>query len=287
VQRKYSDDRGGQLSALVAYYGFLSLFPCLLVFLTVTAYVLRSHPSLQRSLETSALGQFPVIGPTLRGHLLHGNVVAVALGSLGLLWGAQGVSRTVQFAMFEMWNVRAWQRPGFFPGLRRSGLLFAILGAGVALTTFLSSLGEVLHWGPAGSVLAALPATVFSVALFLVSFKVLSPAEVGWRDLLPGAASAAVCWQALQTVGVNLVRHQVAHASELYGSIGTVIGAIGFLYIAARLTVYSAELNVVLRKRLWPRSLAPPPLVEADKRELVEIAEREQRRQEQRVTVQF
>ncbi len=287
VQKKYSDDRGGHLAALIAYYGFLSLFPCLLVLLTIFSYLLASHPALKDRLANGTLGSFPVVGETLRGHVLHGNVLAIVLGGLALLWGAQGVSQALQFAMFEMWNVKGYQRPGFLPGLARSALLFGFVGLGTVLTTWVTTFGSVLDWGPGGSVLAALPSSVLNIGLYEASFKILSPRSAAWRDLVPGAALAAASWQALQTVGVNLVHHQVAHASALYGSIGTVIGALGFLYLAARLTVYCAELNVVLHKHLWPRSLVPPPRLEADRRQLVELAQREERHRGERVTVDF
>ena len=62
VIKKYGDDQGGNLAALLTYYGFLSLFPLLLVFYTVLGYVLQGHPDWQDSLRTSALADFPIIG---------------------------------------------------------------------------------------------------------------------------------------------------------------------------------------------------------------------------------
>src|SRR5579875_3399389 len=57
VQKKYSDDRGGHLAALIAYYGFLSLFPCLLVLLTIFSYLLASHPALKDRLPNGPMGR--------------------------------------------------------------------------------------------------------------------------------------------------------------------------------------------------------------------------------------
>ncbi len=53
------------------------------------------------------------------------------------------------------------------------------------------------------------------------------------------------------------------------------------------LTVYAAELNVVLARHLWPRAIAPPPLTSADRRSLAAQAVQNQRRPEQRVEVSF
>ena len=179
--------------------------------------------------------------------------------------------------MQEVWNIPGKDRPGYVARLLRSVMLFAVLGLGIAVTTAVSGLGTVLDWGPAGSVLAALPAVVVNIGLFLLIFRLLTPAEVGWRQLLPGAVLGGVGWQILQTVGVNLVSHQLQHAGQVYGVFGFTLALISFLSLAATLTVYAAELNVVLARHLWPRSLFQPPLTDKDREALEGIAQREER----------
>jgi inner membrane protein YhjD len=288
VIKKFGDDRGGALAALITYYGFLALFPLLLVFYTVMAYVLS--PSTQRELQTSVLSQFPVIGPQLQqntDHPLHGNPLALIVGIAALLWGALGVSQALQHTFQEVWNVPGKDRPGYVTRLIRSVTLFGALGLGIVATTAVSSLGTALNWGPLGSVLAALPALAVNVGLFFVMFRILSPPEVAGRDLLPGVVFAGVGWQILQTLGVNLVSHQLKHASQVYGVFGLVLAMLSFLYLGAQLTVYAAEINVVRARHLWPRSIVQPPLTGPDKEELRGIAGREARRPEEQVTVRF
>ena len=62
---KFVDDQGSYLAALIAYYGFLSLFPLLLLLSTVLGLVLRGHPQLQEQVLHSTLNQFPIIGNQL------------------------------------------------------------------------------------------------------------------------------------------------------------------------------------------------------------------------------
>ncbi len=260
VVKKYGDDRGGYLAALIAYYGFLSLFPLLLLFFTVTSYVLPHYPGAQASLTNSVIGEFPVIGPQLRqnaGHPLHGSALALVFGVVGLAWGALGVSQILQETMYQVWDVPRKIRPSFMTRIVKGLLLFGLLGVGVAGTTVVASLGSVLNWGPFGSVLAAVPAAVVNVAVFYFMFRILSPPDVKKSALLPGAVMAGIGWQVLQTVGVNLVSHQLRHASQVYGVFGFTLALLSFLYLAGQLTVYSAELNVVKARRLWPRSLLP------------------------------
>src|SRR5262245_59751208 len=62
VFKKFGEDDAGSKAALIAYYGFFSLFPLLLVFTTVLAFILSGHAALQNKILHSALRQFPIIG---------------------------------------------------------------------------------------------------------------------------------------------------------------------------------------------------------------------------------
>ena len=97
---KYVDDGGGNLAALIAYYGFLSLFPLLLLMSTVLGFVLSGAPHAQQAVLKSALGQFPVIGAQLKQPgRIGGGITGLLVGGLGALYGALGVAQAVQNAM--------------------------------------------------------------------------------------------------------------------------------------------------------------------------------------------
>ncbi|MEA2144599.1 MAG: rane protein, partial [Solirubrobacteraceae bacterium] len=80
VVKKFGDDQAGSLAALVAYYAFFSLFPLLLVFVTVLGFVLQGDPGAQTSVANSVLGKFPMIGDQIRNHRLQGHAVALVIG---------------------------------------------------------------------------------------------------------------------------------------------------------------------------------------------------------------
>jgi uncharacterized BrkB/YihY/UPF0761 family membrane protein len=86
---------------------------------------------------------------------------------------------------------------------------------------------------------------------------------------------------------VSVVGHQLERANLLYGVFAVVIVLIGWLYLGSQLVLYAAEINVVLARRLWPRSMLQPPLTEPDRRVLTALARTEERRPEQRVHVTF
>src|SRR5205807_1551037 len=99
-------------------------------------------------------------------------------------------------------------------------------------------------------------------------FKVLTAADVGWRELLPGVVVASVAWQALQHLGGFYLDHELKRTSPLYGLFAVVLGLLAWLYLGAQLTMFAAEINVVRARKLWPRSLFGEPLLDADRRAL-------------------
>jgi uncharacterized BrkB/YihY/UPF0761 family membrane protein len=75
--------------------------------------------------------------------------------------------------------------------------------------------------------------------------------------------------------------------SAVGAEFGLVIGLLIWLHLGAQITLYAAEINVVLTRRLWPRSLFGPPAAPADKRTLRALAKVEERSDEQHVDVEF
>ena len=66
VAYKFFDDQGVYLAALITYYGFLSLFPLLLLLASILGFVLRGNEDLRQQILDSTLSQFPVISEQLR-----------------------------------------------------------------------------------------------------------------------------------------------------------------------------------------------------------------------------
>jgi len=256
VIKKFGDDAAGTLSALIAYYGFLSLFPLLLILITLLGLFFAHDASLQKRILDSAFGQFPIVGQQLETSGLRslraGSVVGFVVGLLGLLWGSFGVSQAAQRAMAEVWNVPRAVRPGFLARLGRSVGFVALLGVDVIVTTFLAGLVTIGHGALWFQVLAAVTGIGVNVALYLAGFRILTPGSIPTHQLAPGAVVAGVGWTILQYAGTVLVGHTLRHANQVYGYFGSVLGLISFLFLAAELTVYAAEVNVVRARHLYP-----------------------------------
>jgi YihY family inner membrane protein len=288
VLKKYGDDQGGKKAALLAHYGFLSLFPLLLVFLTLLGYALHNNEELKKGVIDTLARQFPVLGTQVEKSVstIQGSGVALAVGILGTLWGGLGITQSFQDAMNDIWNVPRRQRPNFWWRLAR-GLAALLLVAGeVVAATILAQLG-IAGPGLLGRIDLLGGSFLLNLLLLLVMFQVLTGTRLRWHWLLPGAALGALGWSVLQTVGVQLVNHQLERANLLYGVFAVVLVLIGWLYLSTQLVLYAAEVNVVLARRLWPRSLLQPPLTEPDREVLTALARTEERRPEQRVQVTF
>jgi YihY family inner membrane protein len=288
VVKKYGDDEAGKHAALLAYYGFLSLFPLLLVFVTLLGYALANNQALRQQVIDVAVAQFPVAGTQISDSIktIQGSGIGLAVGILGTLWGGLGITQSAQDAMNAVWNIPRRRRPNYWLRLARGLGSLLLLAAALLAATALAQLGTAAS-GVAGRLLSFVGSLVLNLLLLTVLFQVLTGMPVPWRRLLPGAAVGAVGWSALQTAGVLIVNRQLAQANLIYGVFAVVIVLLGWMYLSAQLLLYAAELNVVLARRLWPRSLLQPPLTEPDRRVLTALAETEERRPEQSIEVRF
>jgi len=289
VVKKFGDDGAGQLAALIAYYGFASLFPLLLLLVTVLGFVLEGDQRDQAEVLHSALGQFPIIGDQLQSniHSLKGSAGALAIGLVGLLLGGLGVVGATQNAFQQVWHIPRNRRPNFLAWRLRGLALIAVLGLLLIVSTVAAGYVTAQTAGPIAVIGGVLVALTFNLLLFLAAFKFLSPEEIPTADLIPGVIFAAVLWQILQHIGGYYVSHVVRHAQETSGLFAFVLGLLAWLYLGGQVTLLGAEINVVRARRLWPRSFFSQPLLDADKRALTSSAQTEERVDQEDVQVSF
>lgn len=255
---KYRADGGGSWATLLAHYGFLSLFPLLLVLVTALGYVLSGNAALQQRVLDTVLADVPVLGSQIRADVtsLRGNAGATAVGLVLAAYGGLAVLRTARAAMDVMWAVPRQSLGAYLRGHAR----VAAVGAALLLATLLAAVSGSLTTGlgslpGTAKVLSLTGSALLSFGVFLVAFRVLTEARPAWLDVLPGAVVGAAGWTVLHAVGGLYVRHVVGAASLAYGTFAVVIGLLAWLYLQARLLLLAAELNVVLSRGLWPRSL--------------------------------
>jgi YihY family inner membrane protein len=287
VVKKFSDDQAGQLAALIAYYAFVSLFPLLLVFVTILGFVLEGNPTLKEEILEGTLGQFPIISDQLKLHSLGGSTAALVIGLVVSLLAGLGIMSAAQNAFNRIWGVPFKSRPNFVAVRLRGLAMLALLGA-LAIVSAVAGgfVGSSSH-GASTVVAGVLVAFAINLVLFMTAFKLLTAEELSWRDLLPGVVLASVFWQLLEHLGGFYVDHALKRTGPLYGVFALVLGLLAWLYIGAQLTIFAAEVNVVRKQRLWPRSFFSEQLLESDKRALTSSAEIEERVESEHVDVSF
>ena len=287
VLKKFSDDGAGNRAALMAYYGFFSLFPLLLLFTTILGFVLAGHHSAQVAVESSVLKDLPIISTSIKLHSLRGSGIGLAVGAVGALLSGLGVTMATQNAFNTVYAVPRKDQPSFLNARWRSLKLLVIVGVLQIISTAIAGSVSGGLGGPLLTIAGLAVALIVNVVLFFAVFRLMVDSYVATRELWPGIVIAAVAWEVLQAVGGIYVSHELKGASETYGTFATVIGLLVWLYLGARVLVYAAEINVVLTRRLWPRSLRSDPPLAADHRARTALAKMEERDDSETVDVTF
>jgi membrane protein len=266
VIKKFGDDRAGNLAALIAYYSFFSIFPLLLVLVTILGFVFDGDPGLQQDIVGSALEQVPAVGEELASGSLQGSGVGLVVGIVGALWAGLAAMVAGQNAMNDVWDVPRDARPNFIGTRVRALLGLVVVGVGLLGATIVGQLGPVFDEIPRGASFALFLANlVINVVVTGAAFRVLTARKLSLGEILPGAIIAGAAYFALQRFGAALVT-RTADASDTYGVFALVIGLLSWFYLLAQFTVLAAEVNVVRARALWPRSLTGRNLTEADRR---------------------
>lgn len=287
VLRKFSDDQAGGYAALIAYYAFVAMFPLLLVFTTVLGFLLQDNPDAYEKVVNTTLAQIPVIGESVRNQTLRGNGFALVVGLVGTLLAGLGVTVAAQNALNHVYAVPRRRRADPFMSRLRGLATLIVLGLLQIVSTVVSGLaagGLGGQWTQTGGLALSL---VVNAILFTAAFRLLVNGSIATGELWPGVLLATVGWTALQALGGIYVTHVIAGATATYGTFATVLGLIAWLYLGARVVVYAAEINTVLSRRLWPRSLFTPPVLDADRRVLTAMAKAQARIDEEHIDVRF
>lgn len=264
--KKYSEDEGGYRAALLTYYGFLSLFPLLLVLSSVLKLLLRNNPEASEHIISGVTAYVPVIGNELERnvHGLGKTGVALVLGLLVTLYGARGVADVLRNGLDQMWEVPHKDRIGFPHGLLRSLGTVIVAGVGLVLTPiitgYLLALGRGWFFHAVASLLTAFLLFWIIVIVAQISSSRRHPLHKVWL----GSLLAAIVLELLQLLGVSIVTRELNRLDSLYGTFAIVLGLLYWIYLQAQVLMYGFEIDSLRVLHLWPRSLRDP-LTEADR----------------------
>ena len=278
VIKKYGDDDGGREAALIAYYGFLSIFPLLLLGVAVLSRVLADDPELRQRLVTAIVP--PALRSTVETSLaaLPTSTIPFVVGLIGLLFSGTGVVFSAYQTLNNVAAVRYRLRAGFFSRYVRVFVVLAMLMLGALAAGALTVVATALPGQPGVQRAAAVLGSALVVfAVLLLGAKLLLARHAPVRALWPGAVLGAVAVTVVLNAGPLLLARLVAKAGPVYGSFATVAGLFALLYLVGQALVYAAEVAAVRYARLWPRALDLNHPTAADARALALLAREQER----------
>jgi len=285
VVKKYGDDAGGREAALITYYGFLSLFPLLLLGVAVLSRVLASQPDLRERLITAVVPQ------ALRSTVEHAlatlptSTIPFIAGLIGLLFSGTGVVFSVYQTLNHIAAVPHRLRAPFVSRYVRVFTMLATLLLGGLAVGALTVVATALPGQPGVQRAAAvLGSVLIAFAVLLLSARLLLVRPAPFWAIWPGALLGAAVVTVVLNVGAPLLARLVTKAGPVYGSFATVAGLFALLYLVGQALVYSAEVAAVRYARLWPRAVDLSRPTEADARALALLAREQERIPAARVT---
>jgi uncharacterized BrkB/YihY/UPF0761 family membrane protein len=285
VIKKYGDDDGGREAALITYYGFLSIFPLLLLGVAILSRVLAANPDLRQQLISATVPEALQSTVEKSAASLPTSTVPFIAGLIGLLFSGTGVVFSAYQTLNHVAAVPRSVRAGFFPRYVRVFVMLAVLLLGAlavgALTVTVTALP---HLAGVERALAVLGSALVIFGVLLLGARLLLCRPAPFSALWPAAALGAVTVTLVLNLGPVLLARLVSKAGAVYGSFATVAGMFALLYLVSQALVYSAEVAAVWYAHLWPRALDVNHPTTADARAMALLAREQERIRTARVT---
>ena len=270
VIKKYNDDRMGPQAALLTYYGFLSLFPLLLVLTTLAGILSADYPDVHDKVIQGMTSYFPVLGGQLSDHIhgLHKTGFALIAGLLLTLYGARGVADAFRNGVNHIWGVPYQKRDGFPKSLGKNFAVIFLGGFGLLTASFTASIAASA--GPGlGFKILSLGVNLFVLFWsFIIILNISLPKHVTVAEVRSGAATAALGLVSLQIVGRILLAKELKNLDALYSNFALTLGLLFWLFLQSQVIYYAVEIAYIRAKKAWPRSLTGNNPTHADKEAL-------------------
>lgn len=267
VIKKYGEDNIGTQAALLTYYGFLSLFPLLMVLTTITKNAIGNNPRLQDKVIEGLTDYFPLLGDQLSSqiHGLHGSGFALVIGILFTLYGARGIADAFRKGVQHIWQIPESKRDKFPKSLFKSIAMLIIGGTGFIAASVLVGLTAAAGHDPIFRVLSILLNVLILFLLFNFLINLSLPKHLPLKQTKAGAIVAAIGLVVLQLVGGYLLARELRNLDALYSYFAIALGLLFWIYLQAQIVCYALEVAYVSSRKLWPRSIGPYP-TEIDKK---------------------
>ena len=256
---RFNRVRGPEAAASIGYYALFSLFPLLLVLVSVLGYLLVNQNPVD--VIESVLRMVPVsrsfIIESLTGIVQQRSTIGL-IGLAGLGWAASGVFLTLLRNLNRAWP--AATNRSFLEGRLAALAMVALMVAGLLLIFVLVTLSNVLprlnvpiqgsvavYRSSVWQVLASLVPWFLAFLVFLGLYRWGPNTHVPWRQALWGAVLATIAWEIATLVFTWYLRNYGLESYQLiYGPLGASIALLTWIYLTAYITLFGAHISAAV-----------------------------------------
>lgn len=253
-----ADDVAG-LSAQLAYYFLLSIFPFFIFAFTLLGYLPISTNGVLQVIEQFTPGKVTEALENTLGQFLNtkrGGLLFISF--IGTIWTASSGINALIWALNKAYDApqeRAWWLTRIMSILFTFGMVVAIL-----ITLLLPVFGKLIEvyiiqalnldepaffiW----SIIRWVVSLVFLVLLFSLVYYFAPNRKVPWRQVLYGAGFAAIGW-IIVSLGFSFYVNNFANYSLMYGSLGGIIVLMTWFYLSAMIIIIGGQINAALDRR--------------------------------------
>jgi membrane protein len=264
-------------AASIAYYALLSLFPFLLLVISLLGAVTADDAD-RVSVLSFVFRYFPTQLDFVTGQLDALRAARLQLGvagSLALIWGSLGVFGAVTSAVNEAWGVE--KQRSFWKHRLVSFLMLVAAGGVMMLALALVSLIQMAQATWFGAMLASytwlttlqtyavrnLATSLLVIGLGLV-FYFIPNAKTRFRDVWVGAVLTGLLWR-LAFQGFAWYIRMNSGLKMIHGSVAAVIVFLLWVYVSSIILMYGVEFTAAYarlrRRRPDEMPAAPSPRV--------------------------
>jgi len=245
----------------MAYYAFFSLFPLLLTLVVGGSFFLESEQVYRQVVEFVAQA-FPISPDVIESNLRQVLELRGPVGFAGLIalaWSASGVFTIV------VRNINlAWQeaRPRSVVQERLAGFGIVAVLTVLLVLAFVSSTvfnmlahfqiplweGVSIYQTPVWTLVSDLAPRMVTLLVFFGLYRVVPNTEVRWTEAILGAVVATLAWEAAAAVFSWYLSSGWARYEFIYGSLGTVVSLLLWIYISAWIALFGAYLSAAIAR---------------------------------------
>lgn len=251
-------DRATGLAAEQAYYYMLSVFPLLVLALSIIPYLNIDPQKLIEFLHTMMPQEtVSIFEESISEFVNNPSGGLLTVGILGTIWSASNGMNAFIGAMNQAFNVEE-SRPFYLVRLLSIGLTLGLIFA-FLIAFFLPVFGGIIISQVEelidipGSTAIILNVLRFFIAFFVIFiiitalYRIAPDVNKSFKELLPGAIVATVIWQ-LVSIGFSFYVSNFGNFSATYGSLGGVIILMLWLFITGLALVIGGEINAIYHK---------------------------------------